>query len=50
MTGSRDTGAEAPRLVEAILSADCPASAALNEADKAALKQLAKEAHLEDRK
>lgn len=46
----QDTGAEAPRLVEAILSADCPASAALNEADKAALKQLATEANPKDRK
>jgi hypothetical protein len=39
-----DTGAEAPGLVEAILKPDCPVSAALTEADKAALIKIAKEA------
>jgi uncharacterized protein YjbI with pentapeptide repeats len=37
-------GTQAPGLVEAILKPDCPVSAALTEADKAALKKLAKEA------
>jgi uncharacterized protein YjbI with pentapeptide repeats len=40
----KDTGAQAPGLVEAILKPDCPVSAALTEADKAALKKLAREA------
>ncbi len=40
----KDTGAQAPGLVEAILKPDCPVSAALSEAVKAALKTLAKEA------
>jgi uncharacterized protein YjbI with pentapeptide repeats len=40
----KDTGAEAPRLVDAILNPDCPVYATLTESDKAALKQLAKEA------
>jgi uncharacterized protein YjbI with pentapeptide repeats len=40
----KDTGAEAPGLVEAILDPKCPVSAALTEDDKAALKKLAKEA------
>jgi uncharacterized protein YjbI with pentapeptide repeats len=37
------TGAEAPSLVEAILKPDCPVSAALTEADRAALKRIANE-------
>jgi hypothetical protein len=45
-----DTGAETPRLVEAILSPDCPASAALTDADKAALKKLAKDAQATESK
>jgi uncharacterized protein YjbI with pentapeptide repeats len=40
----KDTRAKATRLVEAILKPDCPVSAALTEADKAALKEIAKEA------
>jgi uncharacterized protein YjbI with pentapeptide repeats len=40
----KDTGARAPALVEAVLKPDCPVSAALTEADKAALKKIAKEA------
>ena len=40
----KDTGAEAPGLVEAILKQDCPVSVALTEVDKAALNKLAKEA------
>jgi uncharacterized protein YjbI with pentapeptide repeats len=40
----KDTSAQAPGLVEAILKPDCPVSAALTEADKAALKRIAKEA------
>jgi uncharacterized protein YjbI with pentapeptide repeats len=39
-----ETGAQAPGLVEAILKPDCPVSATLTEADKAALKKVAKEA------
>jgi uncharacterized protein YjbI with pentapeptide repeats len=39
-----DTRAKATGLVEAILKPDCPVSAALTEADKAALKRIAKEA------
>ena len=39
-----DTRAKATGLVEAILKQDCPVSAALTEADKAALKKIAKEA------
>ena len=39
-----DTRAKATGLVEAILKPDCPVSAALTEADKAALKKIAKEA------
>jgi hypothetical protein len=39
----KDTSAQAPGLVEAILKPDCPVSAALTEADKAALKRIAKE-------
>ena len=39
-----DAGAQAPGLVEAILKPDCPVAAALTEADKAALKKIAKEA------
>jgi hypothetical protein len=39
-----ETGAKAPGLVNAILSPDCPVSAALTQADKAALKKLAEEA------
>jgi Pentapeptide repeats (8 copies) len=39
----KDTGAQAPGLVEAILKPDCPVSAALTDADKAALKKLAKD-------
>jgi hypothetical protein len=38
----KDTGGEAPGLVEAILKPDCPVSAALTEADKAALNEIAK--------
>jgi uncharacterized protein YjbI with pentapeptide repeats len=38
------THAQAPDLVDAILKPDCPVSAALTDADKAALKKLAKEA------
>ncbi|MGB6175233.1 MAG: pentapeptide repeat-containing protein, partial [Methylocella sp.] len=38
------TGARAPGLVDAILKPDCPVSAALTDADKAALKRIAKEA------
>jgi hypothetical protein len=37
------TGAEAPGLVDAILKPDCPVSAALTEADKAALNKIATE-------
>jgi hypothetical protein len=37
-------GAQAPGLVDAILKPDCPVSADLTDADKAALKRLAKEA------
>jgi hypothetical protein len=40
-----DTGAQAPGLVEAILKPECPVFAALTDADKAALKKLAEEAH-----
>jgi pentapeptide repeat protein len=40
----KDTGAQAPGLVEAILKPDCPVSAALTDADKAALEKLKKEA------
>jgi uncharacterized protein YjbI with pentapeptide repeats len=40
----KDTGAQAPGLVEAILKPDCPVSAALTDADKAALNKLKKEA------
>jgi hypothetical protein len=40
----KDTGAQAPGLVEGILNPDCPVSAALTEADKAAPKKIAKEA------
>jgi uncharacterized protein YjbI with pentapeptide repeats len=39
-----DTGAQAPGLVEAILNPKCQVTAALTEADKAALKKIAKEA------
>lgn len=39
-----DTGAQAPGLVEAILKPNCPVSAVLTDADKAALKKIAKEA------
>ena len=39
-----DTRAKATGLVEAILKPDCPVSAALTNADKAALKKIAKEA------
>jgi len=39
-----DTGAQAPGLVEAILKPDCPVSATLTDADKMALKKLAKDA------
>jgi uncharacterized protein YjbI with pentapeptide repeats len=38
------TGAQAPNLVKAILDPKCPVSAALTEADKAALKEIAEEA------
>jgi hypothetical protein len=38
------TGGQVHGLVEAILKPDCPVSAALTEADKAALKRIAKEA------
>jgi hypothetical protein len=38
------TAAQAPGLAEAILKPDCPVSAALTDADKAALKKIAKEA------
>jgi len=45
----KDTGAEAPGLVEAIVSPkvvqECPVSAALTEADKAALEKLKNEAN-----
>ena len=37
----KDTRAEATGLVKAILKADCPVSAALTEADKAALNRIA---------
>jgi hypothetical protein len=40
----KDTDAKAPDLVKAILKPDCPVSAALTEADKAALKRIANEA------
>ncbi|MDQ6702265.1 MAG: pentapeptide repeat-containing protein [Pseudomonadota bacterium] len=40
----RETGGQAPGLAEAILKRDCPVSAALTEADKAALKEIAKKA------
>ena len=40
----KDTGAQAPGLVEAILKPDCPVSAVLTDADKAALTKIAKEA------
>jgi uncharacterized protein YjbI with pentapeptide repeats len=40
----KDARAKAPDLVEAILSKDCPVSAALTDADKAALTKIAKEA------
>ena len=40
----KDTGAQAHDLVEAILSKHCPVSTALTDADKAALKRIAKEA------
>ncbi len=40
----KDTGAQAPGLVEAILDPKCPVSADLTEDDKAALKGIAKEA------
>ncbi|MDQ6870236.1 MAG: pentapeptide repeat-containing protein, partial [Pseudomonadota bacterium] len=40
----KETGAQADRLVEAILKPDCPVSVSLTEADKAALKGIAKEA------
>jgi hypothetical protein len=46
----KDTGALAPVLVEAILKPDCPVSAALTDADKAALNKLAKEAPAPDSK
>jgi hypothetical protein len=39
-----DTRAKATGLVEAILKPDCPVSAALTKADRAALKKIAKEA------
>jgi uncharacterized protein YjbI with pentapeptide repeats len=39
-----ETGAQAPVLVEAILKPDCPVSAALTEADKVALEEIAKDA------
>jgi hypothetical protein len=42
--GSSHPRAKATGLVEAILKPDCPVSAALTEADKAALKKIAKEA------
>ncbi|HEY8006697.1 MAG TPA: pentapeptide repeat-containing protein [Methylocella sp.] len=45
----KDTGTEAPHLVEGILSPDCPVETALTEADKAALKQLARKSQLGDR-
>ena len=40
----KETGSQAPGLVEAILNPHCPVSAALTEADQAALKKIAKEA------
>ena len=40
----KGTGAQAPGLVEAILKPDCPVSATLTDADKAALKRIAEEA------
>ena len=40
----KGTGAQAPGLVEAILKPDCPVSATLTDADKVALKGIAKEA------
>jgi hypothetical protein len=40
----KDTGSQAPGFVNAILKPDCPVSAALTEADNAALKRIAKEA------
>jgi hypothetical protein len=40
----KETSANAPDLVEAILKPDCPVSAALTEADKATLEKIAKEA------
>jgi hypothetical protein len=40
----KDTGAEAPGLVAAILDSKCPVSAALTDADKAALNRIAREA------
>jgi uncharacterized protein YjbI with pentapeptide repeats len=45
-----DAGAQAPGLVNAILKPDCPVSAALTDADRAALKKLAKEAQPSARK
>jgi hypothetical protein len=42
--GIKYASAQAPGLVEAILKPDCPVSAALTEADKAALEKLKKEA------
>jgi uncharacterized protein YjbI with pentapeptide repeats len=40
----KGTGAQAPGLVEAILKPDCPVSATLSDADKAALEKLKREA------
>jgi uncharacterized protein YjbI with pentapeptide repeats len=40
----KETGPQSPGLVEAILDPKCPVSAALTDADKAALKKLAEEA------
>jgi hypothetical protein len=40
----KDTGAQAPGLVDAILKPECPVFAALTEEDKASLNRLAKEA------
>jgi uncharacterized protein YjbI with pentapeptide repeats len=46
----KDTGAQAPGLVDAILKPDCPVSAVLTEQDKANLRALAKEAQASESK